>query len=136
MGGKGIRVVNNQEKLIEVYDSVKSERSGEMILFRIIENARLVELQMARDKHNHTVCFGGRGCTIQRTHQKFIEESLILNQDLYDKLKKFRVKLMNEVNYVVGVATVEFIVSGKDYYFFEVDTRIQVEHPVTELKYN
>lgn len=133
-GGKGIRVVNNQEDFLNIYETVKGEGSGEIILCKIVNNARHIELQMARDKLGNTICFGGRDCTIQRRHQKLLEESLILDENIFRELEKCGHKLMNEVEYE-GVATVEFLVSGNSYYFLEVNTRIQVEHPVTEFKY-
>lgn len=132
-GGKGIRIVNNQNELINIYETVKGEGSGEMILCKIVDNARHIELQMARDKHGNIVCLGGRDCTIQRRHQKLLEESLIIDREKFEEMKICGNKLMKEVQYE-GIATIEFLLKDEEYYFLEVNTRIQVEHPVTELE--
>lgn len=134
-GGKGIRIVKNISELRDVYETVKAEGSGEIILCKIVKNARHVELQMARDKHGNVKCLGGRDCTIQRRHQKLIEESLIIDDDIYEEIEDCGKKLMNAVSYE-GIATIEFLLCGRKYYFLEVNTRIQVEHPVTELDSN
>lgn len=113
----------------------KSAGQEEQSVFmtKIIKNARHVELQVVRDNFGNAVLLGTRDCTIQRRHQKIIEEGpAILTDQFYEHMKRCAKTLLIASNYV-GVATVEFLVTEQHFYFLEVNTRIQVEHPVTEL---
>ncbi|EJW04499.1 hypothetical protein EDEG_01267 [Edhazardia aedis USNM 41457] len=137
-GGKGIRMINTNSEAINTYETCLKEGGGEMMLCKVIDNARHVELQMARDKFGNILFLGTRDCTIQRRHQKLIEESTskdIFYSKYIREMEKDARKILDYSKYE-GVATVEFLCTTEAYYFLEINTRIQVEHPVTEFKYN
>ena len=138
-GGKGIRIVREESQLEKEMTMASSEAqaafgNGEVYFERYIELPRHIEVQFARDTHGHTLAFPERDCSIQRRHQKLVEESPspAVDKKLREKLEEAAVKLADAANYV-GVGTVEFLLDQQgNFYFMEVNTRLQVEHPVTE----
>jgi acetyl-CoA carboxylase biotin carboxylase subunit len=140
-GGKGMRLVASLDELRSALDSAKSEAASafgdsSIYLEKAIERPLHIEIQVFADTHGHVVHLGERECSIQRRHQKVIEEcpSPINDPGLRDLMGTAAVKLARAVNYV-GAGTVEFLVADatRDFYFLEMNTRLQVEHPVTEL---
>ncbi len=141
-GGKGMRRVEREEELFENIRIAKSESkeyfaSEDIFIEKYIVNPRHIEIQVFSFPGGRTVYLGERECTIQRRHQKIIEEtpSPIVDEKLRKRMGEAAVSLADTVSYV-GAGTVEFIVDGeKNYYFLEMNTRIQVEHPITEVVY-
>ena len=139
-GGRGIRLVKSQDELESAFGSAQAEaknafNNGDLYLEKFVENSRHIEVQILADSSGNTVHLGERECTIQRRHQKLIEESpsVIVDSDLRKKLGTSAINAAKTVKYV-GVGTVEFLVDKNlNYYFMEMNTRIQVEHPVTEM---
>lgn len=139
-GGKGIRIVRDQENMKQALSSTKSEARNNfaderMFIEKYIENPRHIEIQVLADKHGNYICLGERECSIQRHHQKVIEEapSTFINDKIRKKMYAQSIALAKEVNYW-SAGTVEFIVDeDHNFYFLEMNTRLQVEHPVTEL---
>ncbi|KAJ3246065.1 hypothetical protein HDU78_007886 [Chytriomyces hyalinus] len=139
-GGKGMRVVRNAEQLKEEISGAQGEASrsfgdARLLVEKYIETARHIEVQIFGDSHGNVVALFERECSVQRRHQKIIEEcpSPFLTKDLREKMTSSAVAIGSLISYV-GAGTVEFIVDGATgkYYFLEVNTRLQVEHPVTE----
>ncbi|MDO8806014.1 MAG: acetyl-CoA carboxylase biotin carboxylase subunit [Elusimicrobiota bacterium] len=138
-GGKGIRIVREAAQLVHEMHMAQSESKAafgndEVYFEKYIELPRHIEVQFARDSHGHTIAFPERDCSIQRRHQKLVEESPspAVNKKLRESLEDAAVKLAEAANYV-GVGTVEFLLTQQgEFYFMEVNTRLQVEHPVTE----
>jgi acetyl-CoA carboxylase biotin carboxylase subunit len=140
-GGKGMRLVASFEELGSAFDSAKSEADSafgdsSIYLEKAIDKPRHIEIQVFADRHGNVVHLGERECSIQRRHQKVIEEcpSPINDSQLREAMGAAAVKLAAAVNYV-GAGTVEFLVADdtREFYFLEMNTRLQVEHPVTEL---
>jgi len=140
-GGKGMRLVSSFEELRSAFDSAKSEADSafgdsSIYLEKAIAKPRHIEIQVFADRHGNVVHLGERECSIQRRHQKVIEEcpSPINDSQLREAMGAAAVKLSRAVNYV-GAGTVEFLVADdtREFYFLEMNTRLQVEHPVTEL---
>ena len=140
-GGKGIRVVNSEEELEQSYNIVKQEArisfsSDEVYIEKYIKNPGHVEIQILADEHGNIVHLGERDCTIQRNHQKIIEEtpSTAIDDKLRAKMGAAAIKAAKIAGYT-SCGTVEFLVdSDKNFYFMEMNTRIQVEHPITEMR--
>ncbi len=140
-GGKGIRIANNKDELETNYNIVKQEakisfNDDEIYIEKFIKNPRHVEIQILADEHGNVVHLGERDCTIQRKHQKLIEEtpSTIVDEKLRNKMGNAAVKAAKIAGYT-SCGTVEFLVdSDKNFYFMEMNTRIQVEHPITEMR--
>lgn len=138
-GGKGMRVVRKKEELAMAYKMAVSEAENAfsnpaMIIEQYVENPRHIEIQVLGDKHGQVVHLFERECSIQRNHQKLLEEcpSAALNPELREKMAGDAVRLAKETDYFT-LGTVEFLLDGNgNYYFMEMNTRIQVEHPVTE----
>jgi acetyl-CoA carboxylase biotin carboxylase subunit len=138
-GGKGIRIVNSEEELENSYNIVKQEakmsfNDDEIYIEKFIKNPRHVEIQILADEHGNIVHLGERDCTIQRKHQKVIEEtpSIAIDEKLRNKMGEAAIKAAKASGYT-SCGTVEFLVdSDKNFYFMEMNTRIQVEHPITE----
>jgi acetyl-CoA carboxylase biotin carboxylase subunit len=140
-GGRGIHIVYNSQQLRSSFDRVSSEAGASfgnpaMYLEKYCQTPRHVEIQVLCDKHGNRITLGERDCTIQRRHQKMLEESPspILDAGLRQEMSAAALKLCAAVNYE-NVGTVEFLVDNADkrFYFMEMNTRIQVEHPVTEM---
>ncbi len=140
-GGKGIRIVNNSSELETNYNIVKQEakmsfNDDEIYIEKFIKNPRHVEIQILADEHGNIVHLGERDCSIQRKHQKIIEEtpSTAIDEKLRNKMGMAAVKAAKVAGYT-SCGTVEFLVdSDKNFYFMEMNTRIQVEHPITEMR--
>ncbi len=138
-GGKGIRVVTNEKEMEISYNIVKQEAKNsfnddEIYIEKYIRNPRHVEIQIMADEYGNVVHLGERDCTIQRNHQKIIEEtpSSIVDEKLRNKMGQAAIKAAKAAGYT-SLGTVEFLVDiNKDFYFMEMNTRIQVEHPITE----
>ncbi len=139
-GGKGIRIVHKEEELENAYNIIKQEAKAafnddEIYMEKYIVNPRHVEIQILADEHDNSVYLGERDCSIQRRNQKILEESpsTVLDNDLRIKMGKAALKAVKASKYT-NAGTVEFLVDkNKDFYFMEMNTRIQVEHPVTEM---
>lgn len=139
-GGKGIRRVEEQEELQSALARARSEAEsafgdGTVYLERIISPARHVEIQILADTRGDVIHLGERECSIQRRHQKLLEESpsVALDAELREKMGKAAVAAAKAANYV-NAGTIEFLLDKDgDFYFLEMNTRLQVEHPVTEL---
>lgn len=139
-GGKGMRIAYNEEELMSNFNIAKSEAlssfgNDEMYMEKYIENPRHIEVQVFGDHFGNVVHFGDRDCSMQRRNQKVIEECLTpyLNKEEQSKLYEAAVKAAKDINYI-GAGTVEFIVDqDRNFYFIEMNTRIQVEHPITEM---
>lgn len=143
-GGKGMRVVRTEAEIAEAVESARREAekafgNGALLLEKFIERARHVEIQILGDAHGNLVHLFERDCSLQRRHQKVIEESPspAVNAELRAKMGEAAVKIARAIGYA-NAGTVEFILappteSGAEFYFIEANTRLQVEHPVTEL---
>jgi len=140
-GGKGIRVVNSFEELETNYNIVKQEAKNsfnddEIYIEKYIKEPRHVEIQIMADEYGNIVHLGERDCSIQRNHQKIVEEtpSTIIDEKLRNKMGNVAIKAAKAAGYT-SLGTVEFLVdSDKNFYFMEMNTRIQVEHPITEMR--
>lgn len=140
-GGKGIRVVNSFEELETNYNVVKQEAKNsfnddEIYIEKYIKEPRHVEIQIMADEYGNIVHLGERDCSIQRNHQKIVEEtpSTIIDEKLRNKMGNVAIKAAKAAEYT-SLGTVEFLVdSDKNFYFMEMNTRIQVEHPITEMR--
>ncbi len=140
-GGKGIRIVNNNDELEVSYNLVKQEASksfndDEIYIEKYIENPRHVEIQILADEHGNIVHLGERDCSIQRKHQKILEEtpSTAIDDKLRNKMGNAAIKAAKVAGYS-SCGTIEFLVDkNMDFYFMEMNTRIQVEHPITEMR--
>ena len=139
-GGRGIRIAYSKEELEKEYDIVKQEakvafNDDSLYLEKFVENPRHVELQILADEHGNCIHLGERDCSVQRRNQKVLEEtpSGILDEKTRKKMGEVAVKAVKEIGYS-NAGTIEFLVDkNKDFYFMEMNTRIQVEHPVTEM---
>lgn len=139
-GGKGIRIVHKEDELENAYFTAKSEAKvnfGDDTIYieKFIENPRHIEFQILGDEHGNIIHLGERDCTIQRRNQKVLEEapSSILSDDLREKMGRAAINAAKAVNYF-NAGTIEFLVDKySNFYFMEMNTRIQVEHPITEM---
>lgn len=138
-GGRGMRIVNSEDELTESYNRAKSEAktafgSDEVYVEKLISNPKHVEVQILGDQQGNIVHLYERDCSVQRRHQKVVEvaPSVSLSEKLREEICEAAVQLMKSTNYV-NAGTVEFLVSGDEFYFIEVNPRIQVEHTITEL---
>lgn len=139
-GGRGMRQVNSPEELEGAWQAAQAEAvacfgNGEMYLEKLVLNPRHIEFQIMADSQGHVVHLGERDCSIQRRRQKMVEESpsRALTPELRERMGQAAVAVAKAAGYV-GAGTVEFVLSPEgSFYFIEMNTRIQVEHPVTEL---
>lgn len=139
-GGRGMRIVRDEKDFNELFESATSEAKkyfgkGDVFIEKYVEHPRHIEVQIVADKHGNVVHLGERDCSIQRRHQKVIEiaPSPRLNENVRRELYRISTKAMFRLGYE-SVGTIEFLVDGQDnIYFIEMNTRVQVEHPVTEL---
>jgi len=144
-GGKGMRLIKNRTELERYYDVTQSEAlaffgNADLYLEKVIINAKHIEIQVFADKFGNTIHLNERECSLQRRNQKLIEEtpSLAVSQDLRDKMGRISASGAKAVNYL-GPGTIEYLLDSEgNFYFMEMNTRIQVEHPITEeaLKYD
>ena len=138
-GGKGIRIVNDESELENSYNIVKQEamisfKDDEIYMEKFVQNPRHVEIQILADEHGNVIHLGERDCTVQRRNQKVIEEtgSTAIDDKLREKMGEAAIKAAKKVGYT-SCGTVEFLVDkNKNFYFMEMNTRIQVEHGITE----
>ena len=139
-GGKGMRIVRSADDMNQLFKMARSEAKSafgndRIYIEKYLEKPRHIEFQIMADQHGNIVHLGERECSIQRRHQKVIEESPspIVDPDMRQRMGETAVKAAQAANYV-NAGTVEFLVDqDKNYYFLEVNTRLQVEHPVTEM---
>lgn len=139
-GGRGIRIAHNKEELEKAYSLVKQEakvsfNDDSIYMEKFIENPRHVEIQVLADEHGNGIHLGERDCSVQRRNQKIIEETPanIINNETRKKMGEVAVKAVKEIGYT-NAGTIEFLVDkNQDFYFMEMNTRVQVEHPVTEM---
>lgn len=139
-GGRGMRVCHNDVRLISALITAQNEAEAtfgnpEVYLEKYMPNSRHIEFQVVADKYGHVVHLGERDCSLQRRHQKLLEESpsLALDEKLRRKMGEIAVRATKIVKYQ-GVGTIEFLLDeDANFYFLEMNTRIQVEHPVTEM---
>ena len=139
-GGRGMRLVRQSSEVIPAFKSANQEAvtsfgNGDIYIEKFIQNPRHIEVQILADSHGNAIHLGERECSIQRRHQKLIEESPspLVDVATRKKIGSAAVAGAKSVNYV-GVGTIEFLMDAdKNFYFMEMNTRIQVEHPVTEM---
>ena len=139
-GGRGMRVVHNRGELLSALKTAQAEAANAFgvphcYIEKFIEKARHIEFQIMADEYGNAIHLGERECSIQRRHQKLIEESpsIIMTPELREEVGSLVVKAILDVGYT-NVGTLEFLVDErKNFYFMEMNTRVQVEHPVTEL---
>jgi pyruvate carboxylase len=138
-GGRGMRIVKQKEEIQESFNRAKSEAKAafgndEVYIEKLIENPKHIEVQIIGDRHGNIVHLFDRDCSVQRRHQKVVEvaPSVSISDELRTRICNAALKLMKNVDYL-NAGTVEFLVSGNDFYFIEVNPRVQVEHTVTEM---
>ena len=139
-GGRGMRLVYEDSEIENAFTTASSEarnafNNGDMYIEKFVENPRHIEIQILADAFGNIVSLGERECSIQRRYQKLVEESPspAVNEDLRKKMGEAAIAGAKAVGYI-GVGTVEFLLDkNKDFYFMEMNTRIQVEHPITEM---
>ncbi len=140
-GGKGIRIANNEDELTKNYEIVKQEakvsfNDDSIYIEKYIKNPRHIEIQILADEHGNVIHLGERDCSIQRKHQKVVEEtpSTVVNDELRNRMGEAAVKAARAAGYT-SCGTIEFLVDDeRNFYFMEMNTRIQVEHPITEMR--
>ncbi len=141
-GGKGMRAVTKPDELAHAYATAQAEaeasfKDGRLYIEKLVVSPRHIEVQLLGDQHGGLVHLGERDCSIQKpSHQKLIEEAPapVLSETIVDRLHDIALAAGRAVGYT-NAGTIEFLVSGDDVYFMEMNTRIQVEHPVTEMVY-
>jgi len=139
-GGKGMRFVENADQIENAFHSAQSEAemsfyNGDLYLEKFIQKPRHIEIQLLSDKHGNVVALGERECSIQRRHQKLIEESPSPGVTELTRKKMYEAAIAGaKASDYVGAGTIEFLLdTNNDFFFMEMNTRIQVEHPVTEM---
>jgi acetyl-CoA carboxylase biotin carboxylase subunit len=138
-GGRGMKIVRDKGQLAQAYRTASAEAlsafgNGDMYVERYVERPRHIEIQIVADEHGDIIHLGERECSVQRRHQKIIEEapSPALNEKLRERMGRVAVEAMKRVKYN-NVGTIEFLLDERgEFFFMEMNTRIQVEHPVTE----
>jgi acetyl-CoA carboxylase biotin carboxylase subunit len=138
-GGRGMRIVRSLQELPAAFQTAQSEaeaafKSGDLYIEKYLERPRHIEIQILADEQGHVVHLGERECSIQRRYQKLIEEapSVALTPELRAEMGAMAARAAREIGYT-SAGTMEFLFDGEQYYFMEMNTRIQVEHPVTEM---
>ena len=137
-GGRGMKVASNEKELESAYTSARNEAKAafgddRVYIERYLQNPRHIEIQIIGDKFGNTVHLGERECSIQRRHQKVIEEapSPVINDQTRNKIGEIASKSVSKMGYV-GLGTIEFLYENDEFFFIEMNTRLQVEHPITE----
>ncbi len=139
-GGKGMKIVRDPSALAQAFSTASAEavasfNNGDLYIERYVEKPRHIEIQIVADEHGHIIHLGERECSVQRRHQKLIEESPspALTPELREQMGRVSVEAMQKLRYN-NVGTIEYLLDERgQFYFMEMNTRIQVEHPVTEL---
>jgi acetyl-CoA carboxylase, biotin carboxylase subunit len=139
-GGRGMRIIRNEEELPNLFHAAQSEAAaafgnGDLYMERFVEHARHIEFQVLADEHGNVMSLGERDCSIQRRHQKLVEEapSVKMTPELRERMGGILVKTLSRIGYM-NAGTVEFLMDEEgNLSFMEMNTRIQVEHPVTEM---
>lgn len=138
-GGKGMRIVHEEGELEDAFHRAKSEAeksfgNSEVYIERYIDNPKHIEVQIIGDEYGNIVHLYERDCSVQRRHQKVVEvaPSVGLSKELRERICNAALQLMNNIKYV-NAGTVEFLVSGDEFFFIEVNPRVQVEHTITEM---
>lgn len=138
-GGRGMRIVNHEKELKDAYDRARSEAqsafgSDEIYVEKYVKNPKHIEIQIIGDEHDNIVHLCERDCSIQRRHQKVVEvaPSLSISDNVKEKMYQAAVDLAKNIGYI-NAGTVEFLVKDEDFYFIEVNPRVQVEHTITEM---
>lgn len=138
-GGRGMRIIRNAQEVAENFERARSEAQqsfgdDELYVEKYLENPKHIEVQILADKHGNVIHLFERDCSVQRRHQKVIEfaPSIVLSESRRQEICNAAVRLMKSVHYQ-NAGTVEFLVTAEDYYFIEVNPRVQVEHTVTEM---
>ncbi len=139
-GGRGMRIVRKEEELVSAIETAQTEalaafKNGSVYIEKYLERPRHIEIQVLADEFGNAIHLGERECSIQRRHQKLLEEapSPVLSKELREKMGNVAVKACREIGYS-SAGTFEFLLDEDDsFYFMEMNTRIQVEHPVTEM---
>jgi len=138
-GGRGMRIVHKEEEIKEAYERAKSEAKAafgndEVYLEKFIEKPKHIEVQIIGDKEGTIIHLYERDCSVQRRHQKVVEVApcVSLSKEIRDEICEAAVRLMKNVGYV-NAGTVEFLVANNEFYFIEVNPRVQVEHTITEM---
>ena len=138
-GGRGMKIARSEDELAEAFTTARSEAKAAfgddaVYIEKYLEKPRHIEIQVACDSHGNAVHLGERDCSLQRRHQKVLEEapSMVLDIAARAAIGKIVTEAMEGMQYL-GVGTVEFLYEGDEFYFIEMNTRLQVEHPVTEM---
>jgi acetyl-CoA carboxylase biotin carboxylase subunit len=139
-GGRGIRLVNTMDELEQNFHSATSEAQaafgdGSVYMEKSMQSVKHIEMQVLSDNYGNTICLGERDCSTQRKNQKMIEESpsMVISQEIRKKMTDTSIKAAKAVNYR-GAGTIEYLYDKDgNFYFMEMNTRLQVEHPVTEM---
>ncbi|HZK37584.1 MAG TPA: acetyl-CoA carboxylase biotin carboxylase subunit [Clostridia bacterium] len=139
-GGRGMRIIYNEEKFIDRFNIAKSEaiaafNDGSMYIEKFIENPRHIEFQILADNYGNIIHLGERDCSLQRRNQKILEEApcAAMNEDLRNKMGKISLRAAKAIDYV-NAGTIEFLLDkDNNFYFIEMNTRLQVEHTITEM---
>jgi acetyl-CoA carboxylase biotin carboxylase subunit len=139
-GGKGMKIVREPSAIAQAFSTATAEAvasfgNGDMYLERYVEKPRHIEIQIMADEHGHVIHLGERECSVQRRHQKLIEEctSAGLTPQMREELGRISVQAMEKLGYT-NLGTIEYLMDEKGrFYFMEMNTRVQVEHPVTEM---
>ena len=139
-GGRGMRIIRSADELPNQFHAAQSEAAGafgngDLYMEKFIERPRHIEFQILADEHGNVISLGERECSIQRRHQKLVEEapSVVVSQELRDRIGGILVKSLSEIGYM-NAGTIEFLMDeDRSLHFIEMNTRIQVEHPVTEM---
>lgn len=138
-GGRGMKVVRHEKEFVEQYNTARAEAAANfgddtVYMEKYLEKPRHIEIQIFGDMHGNAIHLGERDCSTQRRHQKVVEEapSPALTPELRDEIGTRAANMIREMGYV-GAGTIEFLFENDKFYFMEMNTRIQVEHPVTEM---
>lgn len=138
-GGKGMKIAHGVEEVGAAYRLARAEAKAnfgndQVYMERYLEKPRHIEFQLLADTKGHVVCLGERDCSLQRNHQKIWEEAPAphLSERLSDKMRTLLIKAIKKLGYV-GVGTIEMLLDGERFYFMEMNTRLQVEHTITEM---
>jgi len=139
-GGRGMRIVRDEKELPTLFQAARAEAAaafgnGDLYMEKFVERPRHIEFQILADRHGNVVSLGERECTVQRRHQKLLEESpsTQMTPELRDGIGKLLISALADIGYV-NAGTVEFVMDeNRNLFFIEMNTRIQVEHPVTEM---